>query len=403
MIRQKLRDRYNPLYFLAALGAGGLSVTFFMYPMFLIPHPDTPMVTFNHLWPVLTGENKVLATALALDLFFIAAFALLHFTLLFWNLSQYFAFRKSEGFEKLKQTNAEVTLMAMPLTLAMSINVSFILGAVFVPNLWSIVEYMFPFAITGFLAVGVLALKILGSYLSRIMVQGTFNFEANNNLGQMIAIFALMMIAVGLAAPGAMSHNTTVNAVGMFFSIFFLSLGSVLMVLKLVLGFKSILRHGVAVRASSSLWIMIPILTLLGITLVRLTMGLHHGLDAPLSTSKFFVLTSVILSLQILVGVMGYKVMQQVGYFRDHVNGDQGDASVFSLICPGVAIVVFGMFFIQFGLIKNGLLTPLSPTHFALLAPFVLVQLKTIQVFFKLSCRQLSLGFGRCPTPQVAM
>ena len=32
----------------------------------------------------------------------------------------------------------------MPLALAMSVNVGFIIGLTFVPGLWNIVEYLFP-------------------------------------------------------------------------------------------------------------------------------------------------------------------------------------------------------------------------------------------------------------------
>lgn len=32
---------YHPLYFLASLGAGGMAVTFFLYFMFLVDHPDS--------------------------------------------------------------------------------------------------------------------------------------------------------------------------------------------------------------------------------------------------------------------------------------------------------------------------------------------------------------------------
>ncbi|MGF1546615.1 MAG: hypothetical protein ACFCUG_04780 [Thiotrichales bacterium] len=401
--RELLGERFSPLFFLAALGAGGLSVSFFMYPMFLVAHPDTPMVTFNHLWPILTGDNLGAAAVLAAILALIVVFALLHFWLLAWNLRQYAAFRRSEAFRKLCQSNAEVTLMAIPLTLAMTINVVFVLGAVFVPNLWTIVEYLFPLALLAFFAVGVMALRILGDYFYRIIVHGDFSFETNNNFGQMIAIFALSMIAVGLAGPGAMSQHVGVNAIGIFLSIFFLSLALVLAVLKLVLGFKSILRHGIAVKTSSSLWIMIPILTLVGITVIRLNMGLHHGLNAELDNSSFFVLASVILSLQILVGLLGYKVMKRLGFFRDYVSGSKGDASTFSLICPGVAMTVFGIFFIHFALVKNGLIAHLSLAHLMLLVPFLLIQLKTIQVFMRLSCQHLSLGYGRCRlTPQPA-
>jgi hypothetical protein len=38
-------DTYSPLYFLAALGAGGLSVTFFMWLMHWLPHPGRSVPT----------------------------------------------------------------------------------------------------------------------------------------------------------------------------------------------------------------------------------------------------------------------------------------------------------------------------------------------------------------------
>ena len=48
-----LREKFSPMCFLSALGAGGLSVSFFMYLMFLVPHPNTPMATFDFIAPTL--------------------------------------------------------------------------------------------------------------------------------------------------------------------------------------------------------------------------------------------------------------------------------------------------------------------------------------------------------------
>ena len=385
---------YNPLLFLASLGAGGLSVAFFMYPMFMIKHPDTPLVTFDHIYPLLTGDNAPLILLLILDLLAVLLFALIHYSLLVWNIRAYLQFRKTEAFRALKQSNAEVSLMVIPLTLAMSINVAFVLGALFVPGLWSVVEYLFPLALFGFIAVGLYALRILGVYFTRLLVNGDFDFVKNNNLSQMIAIFTLMMIAVGLAAPGAMSHIKVINATGIFFALFFLSLAILLSILKLVLGFQSILKHGISVKASPSLWIMIPILTLGGITMIRMIMGLHHGFETDLSKPSLFVLTSTVLSLQVLLGMIGYSVMKRVGYFRDYVSGEESDAGSFALICPGVAFTVFGMFFVTFGLVNNGLVRHLSPAYFIILIPFILVQFKTVGLYFRLSCKVM--GFGPC-------
>lgn len=385
MLVNNLRERYSPMYFLAALGAGGLAVSFFIYPMFLLPHPDTPMVTFNHLWPALTsGDNPLLAALIGIDLAAIAVFAVLHFWLLAWNLREFRLFRQTEAYQKLLSSNAEISLMAVPLTLAMTINVAFVLGAVFVPNLWSVVEWMYPGAIAVFLAVGIYALRILGAYFTRLFVHAQFDFAENNSLAPMVSIFALAMIAVGLAAPGAMSHHREINAIAMVLSIFFASAAILLLVIKVVLGFDAILRHGIAPQAAGSLWILIPILTLLGITWVRWSMGLSHQFGNKQHPTDLLLFTTVIVSLQVLFGMIGYAVMKKLNYFADYAGGAKSNAGAFALICPGVAFFVFGMFFLTFGLVMPKLVGAGSWMYFLLMSPLVLVQFKTLQVYFRL-------------------
>jgi len=378
-----LKENYTPIYFLSALSAGGLSVSFFIYLMFLVPHPNVPMATFDFVYPVLL-EGTWLSFVSAFAIVFIVGFAIFHFKLLLWNIKQYKAFKETKAFETLKNSNAEVTLMALPLTFAMTINVFFVLGALFVPNLWSIIEFMFPFALIGFAATGYFAIKFFMEYFSRLLQKGDFDFTQNNNLSQMISIFAFSMIAVGFAAPGAMSHITAVNAIGIFGAIFFSAIALLLLVIKLILGFKNMFEHGVSKEASPSLWIVIPILTLLGITMIRISFGLDHNFDQKLPNASLFTLTSLVLSLQIIFGLLGYKIMKNLGYFDTFIDGDEKSPVSFALICPGVAFMVFGMFFINFGLVANGIIDQYSVAYFLFMVPFAFIQFKTIIVFMKL-------------------
>lgn len=385
MLVRNLKSSYNPLFFLAALGAGGLAVSFFMYPMFLVSHPDTPIPTFNHLWPILSGPISWQSVLLGLDLLAVLFFAYLHFRLLFWNIREYRLFRQTEAYEKLRDSNAEISLMAIPLTLAMTINAFFVLGALFVPNLWSVVEYLFPMALIGFAAVGLYALKILTTYFARTLTDGNVDFSTNNSLAPMIAIFALAMIAVGFAAPAAMSENRAMITVGLLASLFFLTIAGLLAVIKLVHGFQAMMAHGINEPASPSLWLIIPVLTLSGIAWIRLSHGLHHGFDEPLDHTGLLMLGAVILSAQILFGLIGHAVMKRLGYFTHYSKGDKGNAGTFSLICPGVAFFVFGMFFIHVGLIHNGLIEHSTWAHYLLMVPFILVQAKTIEVMLRIT------------------
>jgi hypothetical protein len=381
-LKNNLKEEYSPLYFLGSLGAGGLSVSVYMYLMFMIEHPKVPLATFEFIFPFIQ-QGDLISVLVLLALFIVIFFAFIHFRLLFWNIKEYKLFKTTEKFKALKKTNDEVTLMAIPLTLAMTINVCFVLGAAFVPGLWSVVEYMFPFAIVGFLAVGIYGLVIYGEFISRLLTSGGFDFEKNSNFSQMLAVFAFSMVSVGLAAPGAMSHYVGVSAIGLFFSVLFMVLSLILLLKSMFLGFKSMYKYGITPEGAGSLWILIPIATLLGIAMIRISFGLVHNFAQEPSASFLFIFTSAIVSFQIIIGILGYKIMQSIGYFKNFLHSDVKSVATLGLICPGVAFFVFGMFFIFFGLLKNDIVSIFSLSYFIILAPFVFVQIKTIITFLR--------------------
>ena len=378
-----LRDKFSPMCFLSALGAGGLSVSFFMYLMFLVPHPNTPLATYDFVVSALL-KGDWLSLVTSFSLVFIIAFAYLHFKLLVWNTKQFNLYKKSKNYEDLLNSNSQITLMTIPLTYTMTINVCFILGAVFVPGLWGVVEYLFPFALIAFAIAGYFALKIFINYFTRLLTKGDFDFSKNNNLSQMISIFAFSMVAVGFAAPAAMSHNIIINSIGIFAALFFATIAVLFMFIQITIGFKNMLELGLGLETAPSIWIIIPILTLLGITIIRILFSLEHNFNAPMSKSSLFVLTSIILSLQVVFGILGYIVMKKMGYFEMYIESANRSAISFALICPGVAFMVFGMFFINFGLIFNNIVDKYSLAHFIVMLPFIYIQVKTIIYFFKL-------------------
>ncbi len=378
-----LREKFSPMCFLSALGAGGLSVSFFMYLMFLVPHPNTPMATFDFIMPALL-KGDWLALVCSFSLVFIIAFAFLHFKLLIWNTKQFNLYKKSKNYEDLINSNAQITLMTLPLTYTMTINVCFVLGAVFVPKLWDFVEYLFPFALIGFAIAGFFSIKIFINYFSRLLIKGNFDFSKNNNLSQMISIFAFSMVAVGFAAPAAMSHNLIVNSLGVFGAVFFATIAILFMFIQITMGFKDMFEKGLSLETAPSIWIIIPILTLLGITIIRILFSLEHHFNSPMNKSTLFVLTSTILSLQIIFGFLGYVVMKKMNYFEKYIESTNKSAISFALICPGVAFMVFGMFFINYGLVTNGIVDKYSFIYFIIMVPFVYIQMKTIIYFFKL-------------------
>lgn len=388
-LRKNLGESYTPLYFLAALGNGGLVVTFFMYLQFMVPHEDYPIATFDAIYPYLTGSTPVISGLIIAAMIGILVFAVRHIWTLVWNIQEYRKFKKTEAYATFHQSNAGVSILAIPLTLAMSINVGFIMGGVFVPGLWNIVEYLFPAALLGFAAVGFYAMKQFTDFFTHRLTNGSFDCSNNNSLSQMIAIFAFAMVGVGFSSAAAMSHQVITATIGAIGAIFFFSQVIVLGVIKLGLGFRAMLEHGINREQSPSLWIVIPILTVVTIGFIRLSHGMHHHFESHSTPADMFLLTTTSVSIQLLFGILGYAVMKRLGYFEHFLNGEGRSAGSYALICPGVALMVLGMFFLNVGLVQSGVIDKFSIAYYILIAPLAFLQIKTIMTVLKIDRRLL--------------
>src|SRR5699024_1757442 len=171
----------------------------------------------------------------------IAMFAT-HLTLLAWNFREFSRFRRTEAYATLKSTNAEVTLMAIPLTLGMTVNGIFVAAMALLTRLRGIIENLMPLALLAYGSVGALALIIMSAYLKRVIAAG-FDFKANGGLNQVLSAFAFTMVTVGYAAPAAMSGNKTVVMLALLGSLFFGSIAVLLFVVFLPLDVMSMMRR----------------------------------------------------------------------------------------------------------------------------------------------------------------
>jgi hypothetical protein len=82
-------------------------------------------------------------------------------------------------------------------------------------------------------------------------------------------------------------------------------------------------------------------------------------------------------------------VMRRFGYFEHFVSGEGRSPGAYALICPGVALFVFGNFVINAGLVQIGILETFSIAWFVLYAPLLYLQVKTIAVYFRLNGKML--------------
>lgn len=388
-------DTWSPLYFLASLGAGGLAVTFFMYLMFWVPHPGQPVPVFEDIMAAFIGGGLPMKAAIVVAVTGIAGFAFLNIKMLVWNLSRYFEFKKTESYTKLVNSNGETQLLAMPLALAMSVNAGFIIGLVFVPGLWSVVEYLFPFAMIAFALIALLAFRQIGDFLGRVLSEGgVFDVTANNSFAQLLPAFALAMTAVGMAAPAAMSTVALTVGLSLIASILLGTIAGLYAVVAAIVAFNSMLHHGTAKESAPTLMVVVPILTVLGIMALRQEHGLHTTFEAHGGAADNLLLTTTILAIQGVFLALGLLVLRRQKYADNYLRGDDNSAGAYALVCPGVALSVMLHFWVNKGLVGAGIIAKFGVAYWSLTALAIAAQIAMIVLVFVLNHRHFA-GRGR--------
>ncbi|MFN4058308.1 MAG: TsoY family (seleno)protein [Roseinatronobacter sp.] len=380
-------DTYSPLYFLASLGAGGLSVTFFMWLMHWIPHPGKTVPVFEDIAAAFATGSVLTQAMILTAAMAIAVFVFLNLKSLVWNLRRHSAWSKTEAYAKFAKTNAQSQVLAMPLALAMSVNGLFILGLVFVPGLWSVIEYLFPLALIAFIAIGALGLKMYSAFLGRVLTEGGFNCAANNSFGQVLPAFAFAMVGVGLAAPAALSTNATVAGIGLVLSGFFFVLAAIIALAGVILGLRSMMENGVNPETAPTLMILVPLMAVLGILTLRHNHGMHVHFGAEISAGETLLLLVKLVSVQVVFLMFGLFVLIRQGYAKRFLFGSENSAGAYALVCPGVGFAVLMQFFVNKGLVEAGVIAKFGAAYWGITAIALVSQLAMIWLVFHLNRR----------------
>lgn len=397
---QRPADTWSPLYFLASLGAGGLAVTFFMFLMFWVPHPDQPVPVFEDIVAAFSSSGVALKTAVLVAVTGIAGFAFLNIKMLIWNLARLSEFRNTEAFNKLVNSNGETQLLAMPLALAMTVNAGFILGLVFVPGLWSVVEYLFPLAMIAFALIAYIAFSRIGSFLGRVLSDGgVFDVTANNSFAQLLPAFALSMTAVGMSAPAAMSTVPATVALSLVLSIALGTIAGLYALVAAIVAFNSMLHHGTARESAPTLMVVVPILTVLGIMAMRQEHGLHTTFQAHGDVADNLLLTTTILAVQGVFLALGLLVLRRQNYVDTYLRGEGNSAGSYALVCPGVALSVMLHFWINKGLVGAGVIAKFGVAYWSLTSLAVASQVAMIVLVFILNRRHFAKRDGGFAVP----
>lgn len=393
-LKTRLGEHYSPLYLLAALGAGGMAVAFYLHLLFLTPHPGLPVPTWDSLRVFWAGAGTLARFGVAAAWLATLALIVIHFLLLLWNMREYRFFRRTPAYGALVESNATFQRMAWPLTLAMSMNAGFIAALLTIPGFWSIIEFVFPSAIGAFAVLGISALWMQTAILGAQLTSGGFQCEKNNNLGMMMAPFALAMIAVGFSGPAAMTKSLATSLVASALCWTFLVMAAVASLVYVLMSMRALFAHGASDDSSQTLMVGVPISTVLGIAGYRLAMMLEHQFAASVPPIVILLGFLTVLAVQLMFVMFGASILLRNRMIWKALSDGPTPLS-FALVCPGVGFVVTLMFTFYRGLL------PLVPEA-AVLAPGVTVLIVVAQVVLlaaygnMVKQQLLSTGFSNC-------
>jgi hypothetical protein len=333
----KTKD-WSPLVFLASLGAGGIAVMPFVLMQYTIEH-SKGLITRSQLWAKgFTGITAGYYYSLEAVMI---AFVLLHFILTVVFTVQLFKWMKTDKFKELINNPLKNTVILAPL-ISILMMMNLFIGPIryFIPMLSNNFQSLFLPAMIFwsilFVFVMWLEIKLLGISFKQ-------GFDINKiNFGWLLHPFLLGMLTVIGTGLAAMSENVTIANSAAFMSLISGSMGAFLLLVKLIVVFKShFASDGLPEKQFlPSFLIVIPNITLFAISAFRFGHFLehHHGFELG---AYFYLVMGISFAFEIWYMLFGLSLLKD--YFKQH-HFKEFYVTQWGFICPLVAFVVLGSF-----------------------------------------------------------
>ena len=168
----------------------------------------------------------------------------------------------------------------------------------------------------------------------------------------------------------------------------------------LFLSLRSMMENGVNAEAAPTLWIVIPLITVVSIAWIRQAHGMHVHFDVHGGKGASLEMLLPLLSVQVATALFGWSILKEQGYFGRFVTGTERSPGSYALVCPGVALSVMLQFFVNKGLVGSGGVEKFSAVYWALSAPALILQVATIALVIALNSKHF--GADRTPIVQAA-
>lgn len=332
---------FNPLIFLASLGAGGIAVAGFIFIQYGGIFTGTGLATFAQV-----TQTPLVYFLEAMMLIFGAV----HLVLTARYFRRYFKWRSTDALNAYASNPlVHSGLMTPIISVAMSFNIIIAVFRYFIPMLSDNFQAMMAPAFVGYV---LLWLWAVGTSLSLLKRAFTAAFDVDKiHFGWLLQPFTLAMVTVTGTGFAALAHNTAtitynsdIAGMAAFLATISGSMALFLFSVKLFSIFKEHMRRDNTLEHTfmPTYLIVVPIITLFGISVFRLGHYLNHVYEAPI----LFVIAKLLLffffAFQVWYFAFGLMMLKDYwkGYLRSTFHVSQ-----WGLICPFVGFVALGLFF----------------------------------------------------------
>jgi hypothetical protein len=345
---QKLVEEFNMLWFIMALGFGGTSVAGFAFLNYTIKRiPGMKglihLEAANGLVQNMDGSYQLVYGYLKHH---IAIFGIMHLVALITTAILFILWRNQYAgkYKDILNDPSRVPIIIAPaLAVGMTFNVALVGGYFYFEWVQTNMQALMPLALAAWTLIWLYTLTLAIKIQSVSLIQG---FEVSKmHFGWLLVPFALGMTAVSGAGIAALGHDPTITKTAFFMSLIPFTMAVFLMSVKLFSLLISHYEKGLPQKVEflPSFFIVVPIITLLSITLFRYGHFFEHQTESHLSPAYFALVTGggwAIMFWYIATGLVLLK-----DYWTNHLfNMKYFDESQWGLICPMVAFAVLGSF-----------------------------------------------------------
>jgi len=335
--------QFNPLSFLATLGAGGIAVAPFVYFQYAIPH-GKGLITYTQLMSAANSPAEMTFFYVLQAIMLI--FGAIHIGLTIKLLADLFRFRKTVSFEEfINNPQKNTAILASFTSIGMTFNVFIGVIRFFVPAMsGNFQALMLP----ALIAWSVLWVLLMHTEISILKTAFQKDFDISKaSFGWLLHPFALGMVSVAGSGLAAMAKNPSIAHIAAFMTITSASMGTFLLLVKLVSIFKShFTMNSMPERQFlPSFLIVVPITTIYSIILFRMGHYLEHQFDMQFHA---FSMLSVLLPFAFETWYLAFGIAMLKDYFKKDFFRKEYYVSLWAFICPFVGYSVLANFVNKF-------------------------------------------------------